>query len=154
MARSLLFQLAPLSTSFMSELHKEHHAGRKEIELQTVVDAILKIVAGSDYDVFLIIDALDECSKGGRSKLLKFLKDIKNWSFDNLHVLVTGRKEEDIQTEMRQIASHSICVNSTDVDSDIAKYIEEQLALNQFKRWSSDIKQEIFNSVTAHSDGM
>lgn len=108
-------------------------------------------------DIFIILDALDECPKSGeREQLLVALADIMPRSYGNLHVLVTSQQEPDTEEGLLPSLTHpAILVHDSGLDLDIKTYIAWQLATDpRLKKWSGEIKPEIENSLTAGANGM
>jgi hypothetical protein len=117
----------------------------------------LSWVVGSLEDVFILVDALDECPRNtGREELLDLIRDIKSWSLSNLHLLVTSRREPDIKEAiMPLLTSLEISIQGPGVESDIKLHITSQLATDpKLKKWSSDFKIEIENTLLAGANGM
>jgi hypothetical protein len=48
---------------------------------------------------FVVIDALDECTQ--RSELMSMLETVAGWKLHNLHLLMTSRKERDIEWSLK-----------------------------------------------------
>jgi hypothetical protein len=119
--------------------------------------AILSLSVRELEDVFIVIDALDECPKGDeRGELLRLIGDTKSWSLPNLHLLATSRKEPDIEDELTPLlTSVAIPIQGSEVESDIKLYIASELATDsKLRKWSSDIRAEIENTLAAGANGM
>jgi hypothetical protein len=82
---------------------------------------LLKEILESIPSMYLILDALDECTD--REDLLWLLKDINMWSQTNTHILVTSREERDIKHALKAFVTTSISIQGSGVDADIYKYI-------------------------------
>jgi hypothetical protein len=108
-------------------------------------------------DVFIVIDALDECAKGGeREELLALIEEIHAWSLLNIHLLVTSRPEPDIKAVlMPLVESQAISIQGSQVASDINLHIRDQLSADpKLKRWPSEVKAEIEKALEAGAKGM
>ena len=108
-------------------------------------------------DVFIVVDALDECPKSsGREELLDLIRDIKSWSLPSLHLLATSRLEPDIKEALNHLlTSPEIPIQGPGVESDIKLHIHRQLATDvKLKKWSSDLKMEIEDTLVAGANGM
>jgi hypothetical protein len=111
-------------------------------------------------DIFLVVDALDECPKFGddspRAELLKVLKAINGFDSSNIHLLVTSRQEVDIREGLMPLLSvPALSIQGAATASDIQIYIRSQLSLEpKFKCWSEDIKLEIEIALAKSADGM
>jgi hypothetical protein len=158
MARSLLFQLAPLSLNFLSGLRQEHHAGTRDIDTRSLLDAIRKVVsANPNRDVFLIIDALDECPQDKydeRQHLLEFLEALRGWTLTNVHVLVTSREYGDIEMVLKMIAQN-VPMAEINVNEDILRYISARLCSDsKLSTLPDTLKQVIKRNLMENAQGM
>lgn len=109
-------------------------------------------------DVFIIIDAVDECSKDNneREDLLKILKYIHGWSNSSLHLLTTSRRETDIESALAPLLClPAISIGSAQVDADINVYVKSELEmLSKEKRWPRDLEIEVEETLVRGSTGM
>jgi hypothetical protein len=114
---------------------------------------LLKEMLESLPSMYLILDALDECTD--REDLLWLLKDINMWSQTNTRILVTSREERDIKHALNAFATTSISIQGWGVDADIYKYIEERLLSDpKLARWKGDDRREITSTISQRSQGM
>jgi hypothetical protein len=106
--------------------------------------------------LYIVIDALDECSSPDRESLLIALSDMKNAGLNNLHLLVTSRQEQDIDEGIRPLLSGSaIRLQGAELDRDIQKHVQWQLTVDpRLNKWSSVIKLEIEQSLAKGANGM
>ena len=113
---------------------------------------------GDDFDnVFIIIDAIDECPKNGeRDELLAAISDIQSRSIDTFHILVTSRRESDIEAVLLpMVTTPAISLQGSHVDLDIQSHISHQLATDpKLKKWSPEIKDEIRHTLATGANGM
>lgn len=111
-------------------------------------------------NIFLVLDALDECPKfgddGQRAELLKVLKIIHSFESSNIHLLVTSRQEIDIREALAPLLSvPALSIQGATTASDIQTYIRGQLSLEpKLKCWPEDVKLEIEMALAAGADGM
>lgn len=117
----------------------------------------LRSVINESEQSFLIIDALDECvdENGTRREILTFLTDLSTWNLPQLHILVTSRKEPEIEKSLTSLEKlSSICIQ-THQQKDIEKYVKSVLQTDpDFAKRSFDIKQEIQDTLTEKSAGI
>ena len=95
-------------------------------------------------DTYLILDALDECVE--RSELLINLERIMSWEDANLHILVTSRREQDIEDALTPLieAKDQIGIQSALVNADIRVYIRDRLQIDRkLKRWKNNPKVQL-----------
>ena len=113
--------------------------------------------------VFLIIDALDECSEKDRTRdqLLSCLPSSSNSKTSKLelepylHLLVTSRPHI---TDIPDTFSNSACLNISGKDQDIKIYLDERIReekrLKDFVQQDSKLGESIRDIVTAKAKGM
>ena len=106
---------------------------------------------------FIILDALDESKD--RDELMDIITTITNWKIQNTHVIVTSRKEPDIETFLEDFvqSGHYVSLENKTVDEDIQKYVRKRLADDkELKRWSSDpeMQLQIEKTLMEKSNGM
>jgi hypothetical protein len=123
--------------------------------------AILKEAVTLSGDVFVFLDALDECPKsdGEREKLLDTLHVINSWNMDSLHILATSRRESDIEESFRihfrtSDTFQAIRVQGVQVENDIRKFIRHILQHPSHHRWSVKLKKEVEANLASQADGM
>jgi hypothetical protein len=77
---------------------------------------------------YLILDALDECED--RAELMKIIELMAGWQLEEMHVLVTSRKERDIESSLEDIVNRECitCLQHQVVDKDIQTYVCERLS--------------------------
>ncbi|KAL5376601.1 hypothetical protein DPSP01_010394 [Paraphaeosphaeria sporulosa] len=107
--------------------------------------------------VYIVLDALDECSY--RSELMDMLEIIAEWRLDNLHLLMTSRKERDIESSLQNlvIEENIISLQRDVVDKDIQRYIQQRLSDDKdLVKWNKDavIRQEIEAALMSGARGM
>lgn len=138
----------------LKNLHKKREKDRPS--MQELKVALSWMMSGLE-DVFMVIDALDECPKNSeREVLLELIGEIKSWSPSNLHLLATSRQEPDIKEALEPLlTSLEIPIEGSGVGHDIKLHITHQLATDpKLKRWSSDVKSEIENTLVTRANGM
>ena len=108
-------------------------------------------------EVFLVIDALDECTKGEeRSETLAVIERISSWSLPNLHVLITSRSELDIVAVLEKLANENIiAIDESRIGSDINHYIKAEVAADsKLQKWPNDVKQNVEEVLCNGANGM
>ena len=111
--------------------------------------------------VYLVIDALDECSStpslsSPREKLLSFLEDLVEAQLPNLRICVTSRPEVDIKAIIEPLAFCSISLHDeSGQKDDIMKYIKSTVNANKnMQNWNPGHKQLVIDVLTEKADGM
>jgi len=117
----------------------------------------LKSIIQELPQVYILLDALDESAQ--RVELMEMLKAIAGWQLQNLHLLVTSRKERDIKSSLDSIvgSGNQICLESALVDKDIQRYIQQRLSTDEsLYKWKKDniVRQEIEAKLKEGAHGM
>ena len=116
----------------------------------------LKDIAESFTDVFILVDAVDECKE--LEELLTRIEKIVESKIASLHMLVTSRREKEIEDSMSTLLDdeHKICIQSTLVEGDIRAYVQGRICNDRkLKKWQKpDIQAEIQEVLVEQSDGM
>lgn len=123
--------------------------------LLSVIHALIDLSAVGE--IFLIIDALDECpnDKAERDNLCDILSQIKGWGLHNLHTLVTSRPEVDLIKSLAPLTtSPPISIEDSVVKSDIQKFVKTSLAESRLKQWPAHVQDEIEQTLIDGAHGM
>jgi hypothetical protein len=107
--------------------------------------------------VYLVFDALDEFTQ--RPELMDILKTVAEWELGNVHLLVTSRKEWDIENSLRTYVQEQEIVNLRRdvVDRDILRYVRLRLSDDTgLAKWNKDAatRQDIENTLMCGAHGM
>ena len=121
------------------------------------LSTVLRQMIASFEDVYIILDALDECD--ARAELLDDIEGFFEWEDIRLHVLSTSRREKDIEDSLQPLCNKgdSICLQTALVDEDIRSYVESRLQLDRrFKRWRNqpEVQLEILTELMSKAGGM
>ncbi|EZF35677.1 hypothetical protein H101_00809 [Trichophyton interdigitale H6] len=120
--------------------------------------SIFKLFAESEAieNIFIAIDALDECPLDNRQELLDFLTTISSWEPSNLHVFLTSRPESDIKEALSPLSMvTAVSVGGFSVTQDITNHIRSQLSSDPaLKKLPAKLKSEIERKLIADADGM
>lgn len=101
--------------------------------------------------VTVVIDALDECLN--RNYLLDFLPNLSTKTMSDVRILVTSRREVDIQRALIQFPH--ISVQSKAADEDIQRYVVATMAFNpKFNKLTVSLKDFIISSLCQGAGGM
>ena len=102
----------------------------------------LRSILNNFEHTYIILDALDECAE--RKELLDLIGDIVDWNLDIIHILVTSRKERDIEDYLQSRVTSQINIQSTLVKADIQVHVRERLQNDpSMKKWPLEIRGEI-----------
>ena len=120
--------------------------------------AVLKVFSElRDFDdVFIAIDALDECPVQKREDLLEFLETIASWPDSKLHIFLTSRPESDIKHTLNALSwIESIPIQGLDVARDITHHIKTQMSSDsKFRKLPPKVKAEVERTLIDGAGGM
>lgn len=107
----------------------------------------------AEEDTYLVVDALDECSE--RENLLEWLEELLRLNLDKLHIMVTSRKERDIETCLSPLISSSMNLESSSIDTDIATHVYGAIRRDRnLRTWPLTIQYEIAWKLITQARGM
>jgi Cdc6-like AAA superfamily ATPase len=159
MLRSLLGQFSQQSINIptsLDVLFSLCDSGQRQPSVHALLEALRPMVQELP-NVYIIIDALDECVQ--RVELMDILETMAGWQLQNLHLLVTSRKERDIESSLEGFidGQDRVCLQSTLVDKDIKRYVRQRLSTDKnLQKWQKDdaIRQEIEVVLQTGAHGM
>lgn len=159
MVRSLIYQLLQQCVKIPGDLDTLF-SSCKNGQQEPSLDALLNVMRQMTKDfpqVFIVLDALDECAY--RTELMSILETMTGWQLPNLHLLVTSRRERDIENSLESFVTqeNTICLQSEVVDRDIQKYVRQRLSDDKnLNKWHKDptIRQEIEEAIMEGAHGM
>ncbi|OHF01702.1 hypothetical protein CORC01_02893 [Colletotrichum orchidophilum] len=130
-------------------------------DTKTLEDALIASSRGFS-GVFIVIDALDECSiqNGERGKLLASLTRIVAAMPDSLHLFCTSRPEPDISTAITRLLSSTsgneinLMEDTTGLDGDMSTYIDSVLESDDYRSWPAELKDDAKRLLIEKADGM
>ncbi len=148
--RSLIRQLAGAANEFprvIFDLDREFKALGREPGTRRLLSTLDSIIKSIDRDVFVVIDALDECPEKAdhakRQNLLNQINELLSVKNENLHLLTTSRKEVDIQESLQAVAAATLDIQTAfrgDIELFVKNRLQEERCL---ARWSTKIKAEV-----------
>jgi hypothetical protein len=111
-------------------------------------------------EIFIIIDALDECSEKERPRIIGLLAEVIK-CLPRAKVLVTSRKESDIERAFVESNAPTIQIQAKNVEADIRSFVESEIKElrkgNHGKKLflSNDLLEaKVFSALTGKADGM
>ena len=159
MMRSLLSQLSLHCVNVppvLEKLYLSCLSGDRIPSFEAVLKTFHQMATAFD-NTFIVLDALDECNQ--RPELLKSIDEMMSWKDTNLRVLVTSRKEKDIEDSVLPLTKNKarVCIQSALVNADICAYVHNQLQTNRkLQRWQykPEVRMEIENTLMEKANGM
>jgi len=164
MVRSLISQLyykREDTRMQLDSLFSSCDDGRRQPNFESLCQCLLNMIRLVD-EVWIVLDALDECrTRTGppTEGLLSWMKDLLNPEHRNVHLLVTGRPEQDIEIEVREWARDEdiMPIQSDAIAGDIRGYVHTRVRQDKaLERWRSrpDVQDEIETRLMEKADGM
>ena len=151
--RSLLRQLAeqcasipePVETLYASHTKNEN---TKPLSCEEVFNT-LSTAIGTRDPVFIVVDALDECSDEARTELLKKTRELQKVAKASL--LATSRHIHHIEQHFEEDAQLEIRAD----EEDVAKYVSSQLVnLPSCVKKNPTLQEKIKRCIAKTVDGM
>ncbi|KAF2241393.1 HET-domain-containing protein [Trematosphaeria pertusa] len=100
MLRSLLCQLLQRSSTIpkgVDALFSSCDNGQRQPSLRALLEVTSQVMRQFTH-AYIVLDALDECTQ--RQELMDVLETVAGWQLDNVHLLMTSRKERDIESSL------------------------------------------------------
>ena len=117
------------------------------------LQATLLLILEEFDDVFIVLDALDECAK--RNDVLKWIEEMTSWRKGKLHLLATSRPVEGIAKYLRLLDPDHVYIRQDLITPDVERYIDFTLrGENAFNRWNDKIKANIKCKLMESAGGM
>ena len=133
------------------DLHDKHLSGQQEPSFNDVVSALVSVLQGRPK-VYILLDALDECSE--HEKLLKCICTIES-TCKNVNIFVSSRREYNITEALVDRVKYDIDMTTAAVDADIELFVRNFLSTDRaLGKWPSDIRAEIKDELCGRSGGM
>ena len=153
--RSLILQLSAQCPHIPTSLLLAYSRSQNGQNQLTVDDlkALLRQMLESFSSTYVLLDALDECTD--REDLLEFIEVLMGWNANDLHILATSRKENDIAISLESLVTCQLCIQSALVDPDIRVHILDKLSSDvKLKKWPVNVQKEIEHTLMRGAKGM
>ncbi|KAH9477165.1 Vegetative incompatibility protein HET-E-1 [Psilocybe cubensis] len=114
-------------------------------------DALQQILVGFER-VFIVLDALDECSD--RERTLDWVRKLlaHAQTQTNIHLLITSRREVDITDVFHNLAGDHVDVVNP-ANKDIEGYISERIKSSKLQRFNETIRGDVERRLRDRADG-
>ncbi|EMD34301.1 hypothetical protein CERSUDRAFT_75873 [Gelatoporia subvermispora B] len=150
-------------SQLLSGLWSSHSSGSQqpnERDLLQCLKTMLELL--SDQDLYVIIDALDECPDDSleehskRHGVLKLICEIIGWGSQNLHMCVSSRPEPDIRAALEALSPCAVSLHAEDgqaheISAYVSSVIESQSA---FQRWKPQDRALAIARLSEKANGM
>lgn len=142
MIRSIITQLVRNVSAVpdaVAKLFSSLKSSNRQGSIEEYLTALLYLVQEFSR-VFLVLDALDECDRQGTGmkELRKILTTITEWNIQTLRLIVTSRRERDIESWLDSLvrSPNIISLQGDIIDKDIQLYVRERLSNDEhFEKW-------------------
>ena len=164
---SLLIQLSArssLRSDILSNLYLGHDEGTDPPSDDDLTRCLKDMLKLPDLrPIYLIIDALDESPNAlgipsPRETVLQLLKELVDLRLSNVHICVTSRLENDIQSVITPLSTLRVSLhNESGQKKDIADYIRSVVYSDSepiISNWEKEIKDLVIQILSDRSDGM
>lgn len=116
------------------------------------METIWSIINGLKQDVFIVIDALDECPLPERHELLEFIEELCKRGDAKVHILATSRQEPDINAKLKESPTVAVDIEHR-VQNDIVLFVQNALLNDkELSRWDGGSKSRIKEKLTAFDE--
>ncbi|KAJ7865857.1 hypothetical protein B0H14DRAFT_3595885 [Mycena olivaceomarginata] len=150
---SLVWQISargPSPDTILNKLWRCSDGQDLPTDTELISDALIPILKELTEPVYIMLDALDECSE--RDHLLTTITTILDADLPNVHLLLTSRPE--VPRSSTKLAEHAVPVCLEDcTHQDIESYLTKKLS-NFDYGWSAERQGEIRKSLLKHGSGM
>ncbi|KAL8875351.1 MAG: hypothetical protein Q9198_006279 [Flavoplaca austrocitrina] len=133
----------------LTEVYRKHDSGKTRPTWEDIVRVFEDSTKNLDT-VYLVVDALDECSPNTRQILINYFKVLPA----NSRLLVTTRPIDEITREFFDSPTIEIRADPGDLKKYIASRIAGNRRLEGYVRDASSLKADIHEKVVAKADGM
>jgi hypothetical protein len=95
-------------------------------------------------------------TEGNRGKIIKFLEGLCQTSHGGVHVLVTSRRENDIEAAVNEmeIPKNIVLMDVAEINADIKTFLMDSLRKHSFKGWPAKLKKSVAKTLTSKADGV
>ncbi|KAL9628986.1 MAG: hypothetical protein Q9164_007071, partial [Protoblastenia rupestris] len=114
---------------------------------------IVKKVLESFREVYIVIDALDECEQG--EEVLRWIQKLVESRDDRLHLLVSSRQDYHFRNAFQPPTTSILALDEYTFEKDIQLYIRERLSTDpRMMRWPSSVQNDIEQSLIINAGGL
>lgn len=148
--RQLAYNRDSLSTD-IEELYKIHRRQGTKPTLEEVTMILWSEIVRYSK-VFVVIDALDECSEKNQSReiLLTSLRTLG----PKLNIMATSRFLENIRIEFQPMAQLEISASNNDVEKFVTERISRDARLSKFVKKDMALRKAIIEAVVENAQKM
>ena len=156
--RGLLLQLLRQHPNLFKYIQPDFDLmkGRLFDNFGTLWRILLEVLRGFKAgEIYLLVDALDECEKSTRKALLICLAELlsQTGGIANVKLLITCRPEDDIEKHLFDINGY-LRIDSAKVNADLSKFIRVRVDdLSRKGRYSNVLKEKVLDALISNAGG-
>ncbi|KAJ7589687.1 hypothetical protein C8J56DRAFT_939310, partial [Mycena floridula] len=151
--QELLYSIAKQLCFKSGSFHDIFISGKSRPEDLASITETLRAVLELYTHVYVVVDALDECTDDSRDKLVSAFHSLMECQ--HLKLLVTSRRHISPQTlEFTEHSSINISAQNQDIESYIIQMIKEPGRFNRLVNSDDTLKTDIIAGVTKKASGM
>ena len=155
MIRSLIHQVSTQADPFplvLLDLYNKFQKLHRQPPTQELIST-LNAVFESFQQVFLVVDALDECSD--QASLFQWIDVVKQLLHDHLHLLVLSRRERYLEERLDHMSWKQCSLANAQMDADISTYVSDRLEHDPLlAKWPPSARYLIKTSLDKKARGM
>ncbi|THY08502.1 Pfs, NACHT and ankyrin domain protein [Aureobasidium pullulans] len=130
---------------------------RRELTSDLLLATLFQMINLVIPTVQIVLDALEECQE--RSELLKYISRLCDLSHANIQVIMTSRRETDIESSINRWMAkiNHVTIQHKYVNEDIRTYVHEKIRNDErFERWQQypEVLREIECGILERAEGM
>ena len=140
---------------YVKRLYKDHRGKGTNPTLTEYLD-LLRLLAKECSEVYVVIDALDECvEEGGQPIWIELIMKLQEYMV-NLNLLYTSREMDIHETPgiFRDSTVIPIRATETDIRTYVRKKLQSHYILSRFCRDNPNLQEDILQAVISNADGM
>lgn len=107
---------------------------------------LTELISCSNQNLYVVLDALDECPQDIRANLLLILGDFLRLPATRLHILVASRREPDIHKALSGLASYTLDANPL-LENDVETFVNSSLDHDSISRWGTHLRHFAANKL-------
>lgn len=158
MLRSLIKQLCIGETNLpipVQEMCAKYRASGHQPTIKALLATLHSAIECIRKKTLLVLDALDEYPESTRHELLAATKLLTDSEYDDIHVLVTSRREFDIEHTLHTVATQEVSIQGPVIDSDIRMHVRATLGGDaRFGRLPPSIRDTVEVKLVSQAHGM
>ena len=133
----------------LRDLYERHHDQISPPSLVEILE-VLANLANKYSGLFFVIDALDECSDEIRWDLVERIRELR----PNVHLLITSRPSDIIDSELEGFARMDIKADKADLELFIDRHISKNKNLQRVVQKSPAMRGDIKEAVVKTAEQM